>query len=267
MRYPSVNRFRTRRGRILRAQIEALADRLGRDVVVLDIGGRPDYWANVGLGRVARIDLLNLDPSEIALFSYPGEIRPDFFRNRVGDARDLSDFPDQSVDLVHSNSVIEHVGDWGAMREMAREMRRVGRAGWMQTPAWEFPVEPHFRQLFGHWLGKPAQARLLSLSFAPQYRVLDRERRRAAVERINLLSKGEVRALFPDTELFVERLILAKSYVARWMPAAGAVSAAVSGDGVAAGDGARDGESPPERAVAADAPAARAPSGPGREAA
>ncbi len=218
MRYPSVNRFRTKRGKVLRTQIEALADQLGRDIVILDIGGRPDYWANVGLDRIARIDLLNLDPSEISLFSYPGEIRPDFFQNRVGDARDLSDFPDQSVDLIHANSVIEHVGDWSSMRAMANEMRRVGRSGWMQTPAWEFPVEPHFRLLFGHWLGKPAQARMLSLSFAPHYRVLDRQRRRAAVERINLLSKGEVRELFPDTEMIVERMILAKSYVARWMP-------------------------------------------------
>lgn len=231
MRYPSVNRFRKRRGQLLRAQIEALADRLGRDVVVLDIGGRPDYWGNVGLGRIARIDLLNLDPSEIALFSYPGEIRPGFFRNRVGDARDLSGFPDQSVDLVHSNSVIEHVGGWEAMAAMAREMARVGRAGWMQTPAWEFPIEPHFRVPFAHWLGKPAQAWAMSLSIAASTRALDRERRRRAVERINLLSKGEVRALFPEAELLVERMVLAKSYVMRWMPEAAAGSNAGSNAG------------------------------------
>lgn len=219
MRYPSVNRFRQNRGRWLRAQIEALADRLGRDLVVLDIGGRPDYWANVGLGRIARIELLNLDPSEIALFSYPGDIRPDFFRNRVGDARDLSAWADQSVDLVHANSVIEHVGGWDDMAAMAREMVRVGRAGWMQTPAWEFPVEPHFRVAFAHWFGKPAQARAMRFSLAPATRALDRERRRRAVERINLLSKGEARALFPEAGLRVERLAgLPKSYVMRWMP-------------------------------------------------
>ncbi len=234
MRYPSVNRFRTRRGRVLRAQIEALADRLGRDVVVLDIGGRPDYWANVGIGRIARIEMLNVDADELGL-GYAGEAPEGFFLNKLGDARDLSAYADQSIDLVHANSVIEHVGDWSSMRAMADEMLRVGRSGWMQTPAWEFPIEPHFRVPFGHWLGKPAQARAMSLSFARRYRALDLQSRRRSVERINLLSKGEVRALFPETELIVERVILAKSYVTRWMPEeAGAEPGAGHGVGPAA---------------------------------
>lgn len=216
MRYPSVNRFRTKRGRILRAQIEALADRLGRDIVILDIGGRPDYWANVGIDRIARIEMLNVDADELGL-SYAGAPEG-FFVNKLGDARDLSAYADQSVDLVHANSVIEHVGDWTSMRAMADEMLRVGRSGWMQTPAWEFPLEPHFRVPFGHWFGKPVQARAMSLSFTRRYRSLNRQRRRLAVERINLLSKGEARALFPGAELLVERVILAKSYVMRWTP-------------------------------------------------
>lgn len=217
MRYSPVNRFRKKRGQALRAQIETLARRLGRDVVVLDIGGRPDYWANVGLGRIARIEILNTDPAELGR-RYSGDAPEGFFEARIGDARDLSAYADGSVDLVHANSVIEHVGDWGAMGAMASEMTRVGRAGWMQTPAWEFPVEPHFRAPFGHWFGKPLQARALALSLEPRYRGFDRQRRRRAVEKINLLSRGEVRALFPEAELLVERVILAKSYVMRWMP-------------------------------------------------
>jgi hypothetical protein len=217
MRYSPVNRFRKKRGRELRAQIEALATQLGRDITILDIGGRPDYWANVGLGRVARIELLNISESELDR-AYSGKAPADLFQHRVGDARDLSCHEDQSIDLVHSNSVIEHVGDWAAMRAMAGEMARVGRAGWMQTPAWEFPIEPHFRVPFGHWFGKPAQARAMSLSLEARYRRFNRQRRRRAVEQINLLSRGEVRALFPEATLMVERVILAKSYVMRWMP-------------------------------------------------
>ncbi len=35
-------------------------------------------------------------------------------------------------------------------------------------------------------------------------------------ERINLLSKREVRILFPNSSIMVERIVLAKSYVVRW---------------------------------------------------
>ena len=63
--YSPVNRFRTQRGRRLRRQIEALADHLGRKIVVLDIGGRADYWANVGLARIARIELVNYSADEL----------------------------------------------------------------------------------------------------------------------------------------------------------------------------------------------------------
>lgn len=65
MRYPSTNRFRARRGRMLRRQIEILAKHLKRDVVVLDVGGRPDYWANIGVKDIAKIIVLNHDNREL----------------------------------------------------------------------------------------------------------------------------------------------------------------------------------------------------------
>ena len=104
----------------------------------------------------------------------------DIFVRKVGDARNLSDYADGSVDLVHSNSVIEHVGGWADMRAMADEMMRVGRAGWMQTPAWEFPVEPHFRAPFLHWFGDPLRARMLSLSVEKRHRRMDMSHAAAA---------------------------------------------------------------------------------------
>ena len=217
MGYSPVNRFRTRRGRLLRRQIERLADHLGRDLVVLDVGGRPDYWANVGLERIARIDLVNYSAAELER-EMAGAAASDVFRPRLGDARDLADYGDGSVDLVHSNSVIEHVGGWGDMTAMADEMMRVGRAGWMQTPAWEFPVEPHFRAPFLHWFGAPLRARMLSLSLQKRHRQMDVHKRRRRVEMINLLSKSEVKALFPGKPLSVERVVFAKSYIVRWMP-------------------------------------------------
>jgi Methyltransferase domain len=217
MQDSTVSRFRARRGRILRAQIEALADHLRRDIVVLDVGGRPDYWVNVGLARISRILVLNQNAEELRR-PFPAEVPGEIFVHKLGDARNLSDYPDQSVDLIHSNSVIEHVGGWADMRAMADEVMRVGRSGWVQTPAWEFPIEPHFRAPFLHWFAHPLQAKLLSLSTQRRQRDMCVHKRRNRVEMIRLLSKQEVKALFPDRSIFVERLILAKSYTVRWMP-------------------------------------------------
>jgi hypothetical protein len=207
----TVNRFRKARGALLAKHIEKLSERLGRSIVVLDVGGRTDYWRNVGLNHISRIDIMNYSASELER-----DAPADIFTTRVGDARNLSDYEDQSVDLVHSNSVIEHVGSWSDMTAMARELRRAGRAGWVQTPAWEFPIEPHFRAPFLHWFAQPLRRRLMWMSRS--YRKEGLAIRRFHVDRINLLSKDEVEALFPDCEIYVERLVLAKSYTAYWLP-------------------------------------------------
>ncbi|MBE7184183.1 MAG: methyltransferase domain-containing protein [Methylobacterium mesophilicum] len=211
MRDFTVNRFRTARGRVLRRQIDALAAHLGRPVTVLDLGGRADYWDNVGYENIARIRLLNNDESEL-----DRQRSTDLFTEELGDACDLKEFADKSVDLVHSNSVIEHVGHWPAMCAFADEARRVGVAGWIQTPAWEFPIEPHFRMPFLHWFGQPARRAMLRMS--KDYGTLGTRERRLHIDRINLLSRGEMTALFPDCGLFVERVLFPKSYTARWGP-------------------------------------------------
>jgi hypothetical protein len=203
---------------MLRALIEALADQFGRDIRILDVGGRPDYWQNVGFGRIDRIDLLNLESAELDR-PLPAEVPRERFVAKVGDARDLGDYADDAVDLVHSNSVIEHVGGWDDMAAMARELQRVGRAGWVQTPAFGFPLEPHFRVPFAHWLGRPLQARLMSLSFLRNYREADPVSRRKHVDRINLLTRREVETLFPGRAIHTERIIFAKSYSVHWLPA------------------------------------------------
>jgi len=207
----TVNRFRIGRGKILQSQINKLAARLGRPIDVLDLGGRPDYWANVGFDNIAQIRLLNNDESELDREAPEG-----IFVKEIGDARYLKHYADQSIDLVHSNSLIEHVGGWPDMCSVADEAMRVGLSGWMQTPAWEFPIEPHFRLPFLHWFAQPMRRKMLSLS--RDYGSLGVKDRRRHVDRINLLSIGEVRALFPGCDVYVERIILPKSYTARWGP-------------------------------------------------
>ena len=210
MNNETVNAFRKRRGRILASRIRKITSALGRPIRIIDVGGRRDYWDNVGFEGISQITLINIDPDEIGRKTDRG----DLFEDRVGDARSLSDVEDNAFDFYHANSVIEHVGTWEDMKAMAAEARRVAKSGWVQTPAWEFPIEPHFRLPFVHWLATPARTSLIRL--APSYRKLDHDRRRAHAERINLLTKGEMQFLFQGCDIYVERFVLAKSYTAHW---------------------------------------------------
>lgn len=113
---------------------------------ILDIGGVPEYWENVRdmIGqRNHHVTLLNLTP-----FS----VDPTSFTSLVGDGRDLSCLADESFDLVHSNSVIEHVGRWQDMKAMAHEVRRLAPSYLVQTPYFWFPIEPHCATAFFHWV-------------------------------------------------------------------------------------------------------------------
>ncbi len=213
MKKYTVNAFRKRRGKLLKKKITQVADQLGRDIHILDIGGRAEYWQNVDPQNVSKITVLNYDPDELVEPGASGALGG-LIEYGIGDARDLSQYGDGAFDFVHSNSVIEHVGGWGDMAAMAREVRRVGQSGWHQTPAYGFPIEPHFRLPAVHWFGTPTRASLIWLS--RNYRHLDHAARRLHAERINLLSRREMSILFPDANIWTERVILAKSYVAIW---------------------------------------------------
>ena len=133
----------------------------------------------------------------------------------VGDATDLP-FDDQSFDLVFSNSVIEHLGNFQKQAAFARESLRVGRGCWIQTPAREFPIEPHFITPFIHWFSIPMQKKLLR-NFTlwgwlqrPAPSVID-----SVLAELRLMSEPEVRHCFPGCILYTESFLgLPKSYTA-----------------------------------------------------
>jgi len=216
-----VNAFRRRRGRRLARLLGELHRRYGRPLHILDVGGKAPYWQNVDLAHVAKITLQNLNAIDIERSK--AEVGDsDFFDFTIGDATNMVEYHDGAFDLLHSNSVIEHVGDWPRMARFAREVRRVGRAGWIQTPAWEFPFEVHAKQPFVHWFANPVRTSTLRLR--RRWRHADVAARRRYVDDINMLSHAEFRALFPDSDIFVERfLLLPKSYTACWAPAGVAV--------------------------------------------
>ncbi len=135
---------------------------------------------------------------------------------RQGDACALP-YPDQSFDILFSNSVIEHVGDWERQQAFAHEARRVARKLWIQTPAREFFIEPHYIGLFVHWLPKPWQPfyirwfTLWGLLHKPSPTEIQ-----VRIDEFRLLSLAEFKSLFPDCTILRERFLglFTKSYIA-----------------------------------------------------
>lgn len=210
------NHFRGKRDGALRALIER-APRAGKGLRILDLGGRADYWQRIGFDWLAeqgaQITLLNVSEGE---FSQVDNAPTGLFTNIIGNACAL-DFADNSFDLAHANSVIEHVGLWSDMVAFARETRRVATAYYVQTPNFWFPVDPHFWKMpFLHWLPRPTRALLLrSFPLATAGRAQDLGQAYAFTDSNVLLTKGQMRFLFPEAQIHAERLVLlAKSYTA-----------------------------------------------------
>ena len=180
---------------------------------VADVGGTADYWNMLPSGLLDELD------AQITLINLPGsQSAPTSPRFSIleADACSLGQIPDLSFDLVHSNSVIEHVGGWQRMCEFAGEARRLAPNVFVQTPYFWFPLEPHFMTPCFHWLPLPLRVFLLekfSLGYFPKAGSLDQAMRYA--ESAQLLSEGMLRALFPDCEIHKERaLCLTKSLLA-----------------------------------------------------
>ena len=207
------SRFRMRRSAPLRRLIETVFAEKGR-VRILDVGGMEYYWDMLGHDYLekhqVRIDLLNLE----------GDIRPvknpAFFNVVEGNGCHLP-FPDAAYDICHSNSVIEHVGNWQAKVAFAKETTRVAPRYFHQTPNFWFPWEPHMSMAFYHWMPAPVQ-----LWIARNYR-LGWSKTRAetvtdgmwAVEHASMLNRAMFDSLFPKAEIIVEHFVgLPKSFVA-----------------------------------------------------
>lgn len=182
----------------------------GRAVRVLDLGGRTDYWETLKpLWQDRRLDItiVNMDDPEMGTSAG--------YRLINGNACNLPQLADNSFDVVHSNSVIEHVGKWANMAAMAREARRLAPHHFIQTPNFWFPLEPHFRTLFIHWYPQPLQAALLMRKTRGFHSVRDYDDAMLRVQGIRLLTRSEMQHLFPDSEIQRERVgPLVKSLIA-----------------------------------------------------
>ncbi|ANE50010.1 class I SAM-dependent methyltransferase [Flavisolibacter tropicus] len=187
---------------------KSLIDKLNKPVTILDIGGTQEYWINMGVdSKDIKITLLNL--------SLQTTTSPNFL-SVVGDATNLSEYANRSFDIVFSNSVIEHLFTKENQGRMAREVMRVGKYHFIQTPNYYFPMEPHF--LFPGFQFLPKSVRVLLINKFNLGHICRKgniEDARSIVEEIRLLKTKEMQELFPKSIIWKEKFAgLAKSIVA-----------------------------------------------------
>lgn len=204
-----------------------------RPLRILDVGGTFMFWKSMGFDSLEGIEivLLNLEAAPVDA---------PHFTSLAGDATHMPQFQDREFDIVFSNSVIEHVGDDAQQERMAREIMRVGKAYFVQTPNLFFPIESHscmplyqfmpitirtlllyYFDLTGGGIHRTLQAwkaRLTLRQFERQPHE-SWERCLARVKALRLLSRRKFQRFFPTGRLYQEKCFgLTKSFILHTNP-------------------------------------------------
>ncbi len=175
---------------------------------ILDVGGTPAFWRAMGFDASSQYSVVLLNRT------LPDRVPPGF-RALVGDAADLSQFEDGEFDVVFSNSVIEHLGDFESQRRMASEVQRVGLQYFVQTPNRFFPLEPHYLVPCFQFFPVRVQVELIRRFDLGWYKKIpDQSRAREHVLSHRLLTAKEMAELFPAAQLYREKVLgLTKSLI------------------------------------------------------
>jgi hypothetical protein len=118
---------------------------------------------------------------------------------------------------VYSNSVLEHIGGYARRQAFATSVHSLAERSWIQMPYRYFLIEPHWVFPGFQWMPLSLRSRIarhwvLAHEFdaaRSHAEVLD------GVLSVELLSKTEMRHLFPSSRVIVEHFLgLPKSLIA-----------------------------------------------------
>jgi len=164
---------------------------------ILDVGGAHYTWDIIG--RSEGVAIINIElPEDTGGFKYI-----------LGSGCEMP-FANGSFDLAFSNSAIEHVGSVENQFKFAREMMRVGKRIYCQTPSRLFPIDPHLTMPFLHWL----PIRLLTPRFLRYFTLTGWLLKKPYQYDVTWISRQKLKKMFPGCKIKTERfLFLPKSYV------------------------------------------------------
>lgn len=166
-------------------------------IKILDVGGTAYFWSQSQLLSMPNIEitLLNLTIEETG--------NPNMI-SKIGDGTNMPEYADNHFDLVFSNSVIEHLYTWENQQKMAKEILRVGKKYYIQTPNRYFPIEAHYALPFAQNLPKPWMEFILTKTRLSRLKKWSEEDAKQYLEEIRLLDEKEMKSLFPDSQIYKE---------------------------------------------------------------
>ena len=172
---------------------------------VLDVGAEINPNGDRGLQLIdsypwkKNITAVNISPEhvEVIRHRYP-EINA-----VVADACELP-WPNKYFDIVYSNAVIEHVGDFDRQQKMINEIMRVGKQWFVATPNRWYPFEFHLRLPLVTWL--PGDA-YLSISKMIRYdHALKKYTFGNDKAKFRLMTLRELKSCFKDSRIIKQRI-------------------------------------------------------------
>ncbi len=212
------------RARQRRAQLFRQAFRLGPDTKVLDLGS--EWGANIhAVLAGTAVKPSNTYIADISSAALERGAKSYGFQPVLVDESGKLPFPDGYFDIVYCNSVIEHVTlpkseiwttrsskefrerSLAHQRAFAREIQRVGRQFFVQTPYRWFVLEAHSWLPFVGWLPRELVVPILkhSRKFWPKWTAPD----------WHLLNKRQLASMFDGAEIRDEKWLgLTKSIMA-----------------------------------------------------
>ena len=192
------------------------------DEIVLDLGGGDGTALAKLYPYPENIVLADISKAQIEYGVKKHGLKESLLLDESGDIP----LESKTVDIVFCNSVIEHAtadkkqlwklkngSKFKALAlkrqgDMAREIMRVGKKYWVQTPYKHFPFETHTWLPFTQYLPRRLQVKTIEC--------FNRFWVKKTSPDFHLLSKSEARALFPNAEIIFEKMCgLPKSLIIR----------------------------------------------------
>ena len=190
------NKFREKRFSFFLDKI----NKMEKPVTIFDVGGKINFWENRGIAgnKNYKITIVNFE-KEKSQYSN--------IKTLMGDATNLSQFANKSFDIVHSNSVIEHLYNFENQKKMASEIIRVGQKHIVQTPNKYFFIEPHYLLPFLQFIPDKLKFLVLTKTKLSRLKKWDKKFASQYIEEIRLLNLQELKILFPKSKIYFEKFM------------------------------------------------------------